>query len=495
VAAVSVAARRRLVTTALAVLTCVGLAGGCSRAISGTATTSGTVAPATVAGLPVSDGPNGPKPGATQSTRPVDNTDGGETDKLAASAVSDLDDYWKQAFPQTFNGKQFTSVKRLVSYDSGAAPGIPLCNNAPSAGQVTVSYCAGDDSIAWDRGQLLPQLGSTFGPMGVVAAITHATGRAVEQRAGTVPANAPAIVAEQQADCFSGAFFRHVAEDSSPRLQLSTGAGLNQVMGSLSYIHDTPDGSSDATGSAFDRISAFQDGFSDGPSRCSTMDINEVKQRTAQTRFWNGPQNKAQNRNNTQDQDFPVTQDHLQTAEDSMQAAFRDTAAVPPAITSNPAACASTRPTSPAAYCPDTNTVSLNLPQLQQIATPPQKGKADTGYGNFAAYAEVASRYALSVEKAAGLSVDGDNAGLRTACLVGAWSGVLVDEPIGQRNPVGKLRITPGDVDTAMAALLSQNGLIAADAKGAQVSSGFARVQAFRLGFQQGLSPCTAHYS
>ncbi|MCC5698099.1 hypothetical protein LH612_33700, partial [Klebsiella pneumoniae] len=145
-------------------------------------------------------------------------------------------------------------------------------------------------------------------------------------------------------------------------------------------------------------------------------------------------------------------------------------------------------------YCPDTNTVSLDLPALQQIAQPPGKSTTDGGYGDFAAYAQIAARYTLSVHRSAGLSLTGDTASLRTACLVGAWSGLLVEDPIGQRNPVGKLRLAPGDIDEGIASLLSEDSLIAADADGNQVPSGFARVEAFRTGFQEGLGTCSTRY-
>jgi predicted metalloprotease len=478
--------RKRTVSTTIAVLVCVALIGGCSRAISGTPTTPGSYSTTEVAGLPATDGPSGPKAAASESPLPVENTDHGEMDKLARDAVSDIEGYWRQVFPQSFNGKQFTDVKRLVSYDS-AGPGVALCNSS-TAGLVNAFYCPTDDAIAWDRGQLLPKLKSSFGPMAVVAVLAHEMGHAVQQRAGTAGPNAPVIVSEQQADCFAGTFFRHVAEGSSPHFQISTGDGLNRVMGVLNYIRDTPGGSSftgsNAHGSAFDRVTAFQYGFSDGPKRCAKMDAKDVKHRTTQFEFWK----------NAQETDLPVTTQNINSVEESLKAVFRDTGATPPTITTEPQACQSARITSPAAYCPDSNTVSLNMQQLQKIATPPQKDKQDAGYGDFAAYAQVASRYALSVQKAAGMSLDDENAALRTACLVGAWSGLLVEDPIGQRNPVGKLRIAPGDVDEGVAALLGDDSLIAANVNGDKVRAGFARVDAFRAGFQEGLAPCSSKY-
>lgn len=434
-----------------------------------------TVPATQVAGLPAADGPSGVRPGIPDATLPVDNTDHGVTDRLAVDAVSDLDDYWSQAFAQGFGGRPFPGLRRLVSFDSGA-PGIPLCN-ANSAGRVTAFYCPADDSLDWDRGRFLPMLSSEFGTMAMVAALAHAMGHAVEQRAATVPPGAPAIVAEQQADCFTGAFLRYVAENRSANLhfQLSTGDGLSQVMGALSLVRDAAPGSSpgdDAHGSALDRIMAFELGFSGStPNGCTEI---ANTQRTGQSHFWTAAPAG----------DLPVTTGNLGTVESSLHDVFASTAAPVPVITTDQGACVGGRTTTPASYCPDTNTVSLNVSQLQQAALPSR------GERPFAAYADVASRYALSVEKAAGLSLDDQNAGLRTGCLVGAWSGVLVDRPLGGRNRASGPRIAPEDVDAMVAELLNPHGLVAANVDGTAAPSGFARVDAFRAGFEQGTTGC-----
>ncbi|WP_338599579.1 neutral zinc metallopeptidase [Saccharopolyspora sp. SCSIO 74807] len=477
---------RRIVGVLLALISCVALLGGCSWVISGTPTTAGRAATDDVAGLPASNGPSGPKSGAQPSTLPVEGTDNGEMDRLARDAVADVQSYWRQRFPESFDGKEFEPVKKLVSYDSGA-PGGNLCGKS-TQGAENAFYCAQEDTVAWDRAQLLPQLRASFGPMAVVTVLAHEMGHAVQNRAGTAPPDAPAIVLEQQADCFTGTFFRHVAEGGAEHFQVSTGDGLNEVMGVLNYIRDTPaDGDFTGTGahgSAFDRVTAFQDGFSGGPQRCAELDAAEVKQRTTQFRFWK----------DDQEQDLPVDQRNLTQVRDSLREVFRDTGAQPPQIVGEPRSCPGMRGTRPVSYCPATNTVSLSMDGLQKIANPPAKDDPNSGYGDFAAYAQFASRYALSVQRAAGLPLEGGNAGLRTACMVGSWSGLLVEDPIGQRNPVGKLRIAPGDVDEGVAALLGGDSLIAAGINGEQVPAGFARVEAFRTGFQQGFAPCSTRY-
>jgi len=53
--------------------------------------------------------------------------------------------------------------------------------------------------------------------------------------------------------------------------------------------------------------------------------------------------------------------------------------------------------------------------------------------------------------------------------------------------PVGKAE--------AVAELLQEESLIAADVNGDQVTSGFARVEAFRRGFMEGSAPCTEDFA
>ncbi|GAA2778843.1 neutral zinc metallopeptidase, partial [Saccharopolyspora taberi] len=406
-------------------------------------------------------------------------------DRLAQAAVADVDAYWEKAFPETFGGRKFEPVKRLMSYDS-RGPGVQVCGES-TQGLVNAFYCPTEDSIAWDRGELLPELNSTFGPMSAVAVIAHEMGHAVQHRAGTVSGNDATIVLEQQADCFAGAYMRHVAEKNSEYFQVSTGNGLNSVMGVLNNIRDgvgTDFAKEGAHGSAFDRVTAFQYGFGEGPKRCAKMDAADVKQRTTAFKFWK----------EGQEQDLPVTAETVAAVEQSLQDVFHDTGAEPPTVTTEPASCPGTKPTSPASYCPDTNTVSVDMAALQKIGKQPDPANPDPAYGDFAAYAQVASRYVMSIQKAAGMSLDDEAAGLRTACLVGSWTGLLVEDPIGQRNPVGKVRIAPGDVDEGVSALLGEDSLIAANLGGQQVPAGFARVDAFRVGFQEGTAPCSARY-
>jgi predicted metalloprotease len=451
------------------------LTAGCSQQ----ATPAGPPDPTTVAGLQVTDGESGPKPGARDSGRKVANSDDSGIDRLAANAVADVEKFWEQQFPEAF-GQRFQPIRQLLSYDSGGA-GQTVCRTR-TAGLVNAFYCSGEDVVAWDRGELLPMLNDSFGSISVVAVLAHELGHAVQFRLGVGQA-ASSIVKEQQADCYTGAYFRWVAEGRSAQLQVSTGPGLNQILSTLFFIRDSAGTSFDAQGAhgnAFDRVSAFQFGFTDGARRCAKIDAAEVQNRITQLSFAPEDEDVGLGQGNLRVDDRQALTDLT----NSLRGAFPQTAV---RINSTQSRCADAKQTKPAAYCPATDAVGISMPDLVKIGTPPQRGRRG-GIGDFAAFAEVASRYTLSVQRAAGMPVEGDLAAQRTACLTGGWAATIM---VGKNAP---LQLSPGDLDEAVAEMLAQESLIAADVNGDSVPSGFARVTAFSDGFSGGTAVCAGKY-
>ncbi|WP_233598876.1 neutral zinc metallopeptidase [Amycolatopsis sp. WAC 01375] len=424
------------------------------------------VDPTLVAGLEITDGPSGLKPGVLDAGLPVDGGDGGETDRLAANAVADVQRYWREYLPAVFK-RDFRPLATLVSYDS-AGRGRKICGIS-TAGLVNAFYCAGQDVVAWDRGELLPMLNDSIGQAAVMAVLAHEIGHAVQFRLG-LPAATPSIVKEQQADCYTGSYLRWVAEGKSPMFQVSTGRGLNEVLTALFQIRDSAGVAFDddsAHGNAFDRVSAFQFGFTDGPARCAKIDEREIEGRSTQGAAATN-ERAAEN----------VRLDDRQALADlttSLRQAFR-LAAAPPALTTG-AACGVTAEDALASYCSESNQINLDLDGLVRIGTPPRRGRQG-GIGDFAAFAEVASRYTLAVQQEGGFRLDGPVAAQRTACLTGFWASTIVDG--------GALTLAPGDLDEAIAEMLTRNSLIAADVRGRTLPAGFARVAAFRDGFSSG---------
>ncbi|SDM98115.1 Putative neutral zinc metallopeptidase [Allokutzneria albata] len=476
------AARRRAVrvTTLLAALL---LAAGCTTVIRGEAKRVGAVVdPGSAAGLKVTEGPSGPRVGAADAQVTVENADNGEMDRLAINAVSDVQKYWAEQFPVHF-GKPYEPLRRLASWDSGGK-NMVLCRSN-TAGVENAFFCPSEDLIAWDRGGLLPMLSTNYGSMAVVAVLAHEVGHAVGHRSGVTKLGMPTIIAEQQADCFTGAFFRHVAEGKAEHFEISTGDGLSKVLGAMFALRDQVGASftkRGAHGNAFDRVTAFQFGFGQGPKRCAAMDAKDINARVTEYSFAKQDDNKG---------NLPVNEQTVKTIVENLQAVHKDTGAAPPEVSFG-GTCASAE--AAATYCESSNTVGLNMERLAQLGKAPAKQERARAIGDFAAFGEIASRYVISVQKAVGLKLSGDVAALRTACMVGNWAGSLLQRPVGGRNPVGTLRISPGDLDEAVTQLLTENTLMAADVGGKPVPSGFARVEAFHVGFLDGISACTEDF-
>ncbi|SDC61039.1 neutral zinc metallopeptidase [Actinokineospora iranica] len=491
-------ARMRVAATLVAAGALIGQVGGCAgQPVEGRARGVGDIDAGTAAGIPVNnDGPSGPKQGVPDATLTVENADNGEMDRLAINALADIYEYWGERMPADFDGQEFEPIKRLASYDSGGKA-ITLCGQS-TADLVNAFYCGADDSIAWDRGVLLPMLNKQFGPMSVVAVLAHEMGHAVQFRLGAksnISQATPTIVKEQQADCYTGGFFRWVAEGKSKHFDINTGKGLNHVLATMFFIRD-PAGLSaskqGAHGLAFDRVFAFQAGFSEGPTRCARMTPDEINSRIVEK------EREEEEMENSKNGDVKFTDSRIRDLlGKSLNAAFRDAKAQQPKISYNGAGCASGNSTPPVSFCADQHVVAVDRDEMQKIATAPKRGQEPgvdgAGIGDFAAFAEIASRYSLAIQKSLNAPLEGDKAGLRTACLTGAWAKFAENDRAAANEET--LRLAVGDLDEAVAELLQDNSLIAADINGKQVPSGFARVEAFRIGYFEGGKGCTSHFS
>lgn len=459
------------------------LAAACSPTIPGQLETPGDIA-----GLPVTHFESGLKADAPEPEVHVRHASESTEDRLAIAAIADVTDYWTEQFPAHFQ-QEFRPVSNLLSFD-GRSDEFEVCRSTTAEVIGNAFYCPLDDSVGWDRGLLLPLLRDRFGVMSVVTVLGHEFGHAVQYRLGDkagIDDNTPTIVREQQADCFTGAYFRWIAEDRSAYFQLSTAGGLNQVLASLFFIRDDPGQSADAPdahGMAFDRTYAFQLGFEQGPAECAAIDQAEVASRITEQRFDQQDPHRG---------DAPINEHMIGLLKLSLDEAFSGTGVEPPAIVNAGGVCPDGPQTRPASYCPDTNIVSIDQAALAELGQPIDRNaeragtESSGGLGDFAAFAEIVSRYTQGIQYGVGLPVDNENAGLRTACLVGAWAKVASAEG-------GPVQLSPGDLDEAIAELLQPGSLIAADLNGHRVANGFAKVEALRQGYFEGSESCSQVY-
>ncbi|MCZ4080382.1 metallopeptidase [Rhodococcus sp. H36-A4] len=445
--------------------------------------------PFTVAGLPVTDGPSGPRPGAPNSTLEVLNAEGTDSDILATDAIDDIQRYWSQIYPELFKGT-FTPVSALISWDAGEDEdeGIRFCGDR-TGGIPNAAYCSRDDTIGWDRTILLPALIDAFGPMSVVMVIAHEYGHAVQYQSGLIGEDTPTIVAEQQADCFAGAFIRHVAEGDSAHFTINTSDGLNGVLAATVAVRDVDPNDPDSVhGTAFERVTAVQIGFTDGAAACTEIDEAEIESRRADL-----PQQFS---NTADDGELPVTVETLEAFVRSFESLL--TLQNPPTVTydGSDTDCPDGTSTEPVSYCASTNTIGVDVDALAELGTAERPRRGDViplnVSGDYSAYVLFASRYTLAVQNEAGQPLDNPQTALRSACLAGVITAGLSAE---NRTSTSELEVwlSPGDLDEAVSGLLS-DGLTASDIDGVTLPSGFSRVDAFRSGVLGGREQCNTRY-
>ncbi|WP_280382887.1 metallopeptidase [Nocardia wallacei] len=480
---------RRQVITASAVWALVAtLLAGCTMTTGGRAV-SIYDDPFKVAGLPTTDGPSGPRQGVPDTPMSAIGGDNGEIDKLALNALEDIQTYWQGEYHNEFEG-QFAPVSKFYSWSAKTPKSQEgeFCKESTYR-LVNAAYCRIDNSVGWDRGVLLPMMQDSFGKMAVVMVLAHEYGHAIQTMSRMVGPKDPVLVKEQQADCFAGAFMRHVAEDKAPHFTINTSEGLNNVLAATVAIRDAnPDDPEAVHGSAFERVTAVQIGFTDGPKGCKAIDMKDVNQRRK-----NLPQSFGPNDDNRGE--LQITKESLTELSKAMSTIMPVPHAPAYDYRGAQLNCRNGADTVPVTYCPATNTIGTDVPALAErgIAnTEEQDGFPTRVGGDYNAYVVFVSRYALAVQNNARQALTGAKTGLRAACLSGVITAKLADE---NRSPAqGDIALSPGDLDKAVSGLLT-DGLAASDVEGNTVPSGFSRVDAFRAGVLGTQQTCESRYS
>ncbi|MDT5327494.1 MAG: hypothetical protein QOF25_4646 [Mycobacterium sp.] len=353
----------RVVATVSAV--CAGLLiAGCSSVTEGRAVST-LYDPFRAGGLPAEDGASGVRDDAPEPTGDVQDTDGGDIDRLTLLAVNDVADFWEQNYIASLDGS-FEPIERLVSYDS-EDPSSPAVCGTETYDEPNAFYCPSRQIMAWDRSVMVPTGREFFGDVSIAALMAHEYGHAVQHMAGIVDDSTTVIVSEQQADCFAGTYIRWVAEGRSPRFSLSTGDGLNHVLAAAITLRDPILGPQDSEmleeghGTALDRVSAFQMGFVSGASECAKIDLAEIEERRGDIPMAL-PLDQA---GDVQSGEVPIDEDTLDTLMEALGEVYQPSEA--PTLSYDTESCANAQPSPPVSYCPDTNTLSVDLPSLQQL--------------------------------------------------------------------------------------------------------------------------------
>ncbi len=430
-----------------------------------------------VTGLPVA----ADEPAVTVPT-PTPLTPGGDVEQLSTDIAEQLQAYWRTAFPAAFGRPwQELTLVRAVHPDDRSQD-LPPCVEKLEEVENQAFYCPSADAVIWDADQLIPQLDHDFGAPGVVVVLAHEIGHAVQNRLGISsaaradPQRYPTILLEAQADCYAGVVLAAFAAKPVAGLRIGPAerdAAMLAMIGFRDPLGVSP-GDRRAHGNAFDRVSAFQDGYTGTAATCAGMTLEN--RAFTQRRF--GSAEDAARRG-----DLPLSQ--LLTAVDKDAREWFGTLApafapswVPPGLLPQPtAACPAdaVRAQGPASFCPADGSVAVDPTVIAPI---------HRSIGDYAAGVLVASRYSLALWTAHGSSPTGPQAGRAALCLAGSYTARLLDSTTS-------FSLSPGDLDEAVQALVADTWA-ARDAAGDadQADHGFERVAVFRTGVQGGPQAC-----
>jgi predicted metalloprotease len=461
-------------------------------------TTEPAPAPATTAPAPPpsTSSPAPPTTGAA-SSKLGDQLDVGEAktarsyDDFLAAALTDIQDWWIAQFPQVY-GKPFTPLQGKVyaGYPERTSE-IPGCESRQPTTyedihQFSAFYCEQGDFMVYDDGAdgLLNQLATQFGPSILGVVFAHEFGHAVQSRAGVLERNLPTITTEQQADCFAGAWVAHVADGGGEGITFSDN-DVRSGLVAMIQVRD-PRGidqySQGGHGSAFDRVGAFQVGFTQGVARCAKL-IDDPLPLVPNTIQPDGnPNGNAPYGYGDKDIVGFVAKD----LNAYWASALSDHGVAVPTLTVVPVQSADgvdcPTPTGDfrmgAVYCPASQKVFLDEPLAKDLYQ---------RFGDFVVGYMLGGAWGDAAQDALASKLRGEQRLLVDDCMTGGWAKTIIPDANGQTERQGPA-IEAGDLDEAI-----QAALVIGDASSNDnvLGTGFEQIAQFRQGVLDGLDACT----
>ncbi len=394
---------------------------------------------------------------------------------IAVKAIGDLQKYWADEYPKLY-GKPYKPVEGGFYSVMPSKDDPPPCTKDVSEVSGNAFYCSSKDVVAWDAEGLLPDLQSKFGDFVIPIVFAHEWGHAVQGRSNFT---ARTVTKELQADCFAGGWAKHA---QAAGVFIADSAQLDAALAGILQLRDTPGTSNidpSAHGSGFDRVGAFQDGYDHGMQKCKDYRdddpvVVELPFNDAEDAARGGDAPYASIINGVPyDLEDYWTQVYPQLTGGDKWVPVRGLEPFDPA---KPPACGG----SPAEgyvlfYCvPDDYIGWDNVDMMPEVY---RQG------GDFAVATLLATQYGLAAMTRANDQSDERTQSLRGDCFAGAYTASVV---LGNRSATSSYRISPGDLDEAITALLVFRG--SADA--ARQGSGFERTRYYRDGVINGAEAC-----
>jgi predicted metalloprotease len=415
-----------------------------------------------------------------------------EYDDFLRLALDDIQRWWGEQYPAVY-GEPYEQLRGGVyaAYPDRADP-IPGCGQSAETTyeqihEFAAFYCPDGDFLVYDDGEdgILYSLTDEFGPTILGVVMAHEFGHAIQARSGALRRNLATIVTEQQADCFAGAWVAHAVRGGSATIEL-TDDDVRIGLVAMITVRD-PLGvdqfSEGGHGSAFDRVGAFQVGFTDGAGRCAELIDQPLPLVPNVLQPDGNPQGNA--RFGYEDNEIVglITNDLNEYWPDAVSAEGAELPAlsVVPVESADGIDCddPSGDLSTGAVYCAADQNVYLDEPLAVELYE---------RFGDFVVGFMLGQAWGEAVQQALGSTLAGEDRALLSDCLTGAWASDLI--PDGQGNTTrNNAEIEAGDLDEAIrTALLVGDDTSTTD----ELGSGFEKIASFREGVLGGIDACTA---
>ncbi|WP_078354045.1 neutral zinc metallopeptidase [Mycobacteroides chelonae] len=392
--------------------------------------------------------------------------------KIALQAISDLQQFWEGEYPKLY-GSDYTPVKGGFFAVMPSSGDLPPCAATAADVAGNAFYCPKADNVAWDAEGLLPDLRKRFGDFVIPVVLAHEWGHAVQARANFEGAT---VTREIQADCFAGAWAAHAKADTFK----PTEDELDRALAGFLFLRDEPGtekADPSAHGSGFDRVNSFRTGFDKGVQACKGYRNGDPV--VVEVPFRNAADLAAGGNAPYEDILVGVPAD----LEDYWRQVYPKLTGerwVPlqpvRAFDPSQAPACGRQSTSGYAlfYCVPEDYVGFDavrfMPQIYSQG------------GDFAVATLIGTQYGLAVLARMGQDSSDKKVSLRADCLAGAWTASILLED----RPESAYRLSPGDLDKAVSALLLFRGSGDVERQG----QGSDRIDAYRDGVYNGVKSC-----
>ena len=291
------------------------------------------------------------------------------------------------------------------------------------------------------EGGILYGLAEEFGASILGVVLAHEFGHAIQARVGDLDRGLPTITTEQQADCMAGAWVARAANGEAEGVtfadaEVRTGLiAMITVRDPIGIDQFSPGGH----GSAFDRVGAFQVGFTSGPARCAELidDPLPLVPNTFQPGFesdGNAPFGYAEGRDRRADHQGP--QRLLAAGAGGDRAPRCPTLTVVPIASPDEITCAEPAGefATGAVYCADTQQVFFDEPLARDLYD---------RFGDFVVGYVLGGAWSEAAQQALGSPLAGEDRSLLSDCLTGTWVADIIPDASGS-TPREAARVEPG---------------------------------------------------